>query len=303
MTDYGHPIVFGLSLDPGAEALDRTRRLARSAEKGGLDYLAVQDHPYQPGHLDAWTLISHLAAVTERITFLTDVADLQLRPPTMLAKAAASLSVLTNGRIQLGVGGGAFAEAIASMGGLPRRGEQMVTFTEESLGLMRAALAGGVVRLQSPHHTVDGYRAGPVPARPVELWLGARKPKMLAVTGRAADGWISPLNIYVPPEQVPDRQRRIDEAAEAAGRAPETVRRIYNVIGTIGDRHGPGQTAQGLVGDVSMWVNTLAEWAVGLGFDTFVFWPAALPEQQLALFAGEVVPAVRERVEALRSGR
>ncbi|MFD0508890.1 LLM class flavin-dependent oxidoreductase [Streptomyces chiangmaiensis] len=192
MTDYGRPLSFGVSLDPAADTVHRTRRLARSAEDRGLDYHAVQDHPYQPGHLDTWTLITHLAAATDRITFLTDVADLQLRPPTMLAKAAASLAFLTEGRLQLGVGGGGIPDAIASMGGPARRGESMVAFTEESLTVMRQALAGGVVRLQSPHHAVGGYQAGPVPPKPVELWLGAQKSKMLAVTGRSADGWISP---------------------------------------------------------------------------------------------------------------
>ncbi|MFD6562746.1 LLM class flavin-dependent oxidoreductase [Micromonospora profundi] len=299
MTDYGRPLSFGLSLDPSAASLDQTRHLARLAEDVGLDLLAVQDHPYQPGHLDSWTLISSLSVATERISFFTDVADLQLRPPTMLAKAAASLSVLTDGRIHLGVGGGAFADAIASMGGVPRRGGQMVAFTEESLMLLRAALAADTVRLQTPHHSVTGYRAGPRPPKPVGLWLGAQGPKMLAVTGRSADGWISPLNIYVPPQQVPARQQIIDEAATAAGRAPESVRRIYNVIGAIGHFRG----AQGLVGGVRQWVDTLSEWVVVLGFDTFVFWPVADHENQLSIFASEIVPAVRDRVETLRSTR
>ena len=299
MTDYGRPLSFGVSLDPSAGAWAQTRRLARMAEDSGLDYLAVQDHPYQPGHLDAWTLITHLSAATGRISFLTDVADLQLRPPVMLAKAAASLSVLTDGRIQLGVGGGGIPDAIASMGGPARRGQDMVAFAEESLGLLRTALSGGVVRLHSQYHAVGGYRAGPVSSKPVELWLGAQKPRMLAVAGRLADGWISPLNIYVPPQEVPSRQRIIDEAVADAGRDPRTLRRVYNVIGVIGD-HGDGP---GLVGDVRRWADSLAEWAVELGFDTFVFWPATDPEQQLALFAAEVVPAVRERVGALRSGR
>ncbi|MFF3564979.1 LLM class flavin-dependent oxidoreductase [Streptomyces sp. NPDC002574] len=298
MNDYGHPLSFGLSLDPDAGTPTRTRALAQQAEARGLDYLAVQDHPYQPGHLDAWTLIGHLSGVTQRISFLTDVADLQLRPPTMLAKAAASLSVLTGGRVQLGVGGGAFPEAIASMGGVPRSGAAMVDFTEGSLSLLRGALAGGPVRLHSAHHTVEGYRAGPVPPAPVGVWLGAQKPRMLALTGRAADGWISPLNIYVPPERVPGAQRVIDEAAEAAGRSPASIRRVYNVIGVIGRQPGPG-----LAGDAGRWVDTLSEWAVGLGFDTFVFWPATEPESQLAVFAEEVVPAVRERVARLRSAR
>lgn len=299
MTDYGHQLSFGLSLNPAADSHEETRQLARQADAGGLDYLAVQDHPYQPGYLETWTLISHLSAMTDRISFLTDVADLQLRPPTMLAKSAASLSLLTNGRVQLGVGGGAFADAIASMGGLPRRGAEMVAFTEESLHLMHKALAGGVVRMQTPHHTVTGYRAGPQPAAPVQLWLGAQKSKMLAVTGRAADGWISPLNIYVPPEEVPARQQIIDEAAKAAGRDPRSIRRIYNVIGSIGT-HSAGQ---GLLGSTQVWVDTLSDWALRLGFDTFIFWPVGAAETQLDLFMSEVVPAVQARVAAVRGQR
>ncbi|MEV7239170.1 LLM class flavin-dependent oxidoreductase [Streptomyces sp. NPDC051020] len=302
MTDYERPLSFGVSLEPSAGAWPQTRLLARRAEDSGLDYIAVQDHPYQPGHLEAWTLISHLSALTSRISFLTDVADLQLRPPVMLAKGAASLSVLTDGRVQLGVGGGGIPDAIASMGGPARRGQDMVAYAEESLGLLRTALAGGGVQLHSPYHSIDGYHAGPVPPKPVGLWLGAQKSKMLALAGRVADGWISPLNIYVPPQEVPSRQRIIDEAAVEAGRDPRALRRVYNVTGAIGSLGGH-RTGRGLVGDVQQWVDTLTEWTLELGFDTFVFWPAADSERQLSLFTDEVVPAVRERVDAGRSER
>jgi hypothetical protein len=71
------------------------------------------------------------------------------------------------------------------------------------------------------------------------------------------------------------------------------------VIGAI----GPYRRGQGLVGDVQQWADTLTGWAVTLGFDTFVFWPSTDPEQQLALFAAEVAPAVTERVAEFRSGR
>jgi len=82
MTDYGQPITFGLSLDPSAKKLGDTRHLAQAAADGGLSYLAIQDHPYQPGHLDTWTMISHLAAETSRIIFLTDVPTFNsARPP------------------------------------------------------------------------------------------------------------------------------------------------------------------------------------------------------------------------------
>jgi hypothetical protein len=120
---------------------------------------------------------------------------------------------------------------------------------------------------------------------------------MLEVTGRSSDGWVSPLSVYVQPAAVPARQRTIDEAARSVGRVPADVRRIYNVVGAIGPQAG----GSGLIGDVGSWVDTLTEWAVDLGFDTFIFWPNAAPHSQLATFAGEVVPAVRERVSDRRA--
>ncbi|MER7439790.1 LLM class flavin-dependent oxidoreductase [Micromonospora avicenniae] len=299
MTDYRRAITFGLSLDPSSEKLPETRHLARAAAESGLAYLAVQDHAYQPGHLDTWTLISHLAAETDRISFLTDVADLQLRPPTMLAKAGASLSVLTGGRVVLGVGGGPSSDAVAAMGGPRRSGAETITYTAEGLQIMRRALAGDAVQYLGEQHTVEGYRPGPVPPTPVPLWLGGQRPRMLKVAGRYADGWISPLNIYVPPAEVPARQQIIDDAARAAGRAPTEIRRIYNVIGAI----GPNGGGTGLVGDAQLWVDTLTRWAVDLGFDTFIFWPTTSPRSQLRAFADRVVPAVREQVREIRQQR
>jgi alkanesulfonate monooxygenase SsuD/methylene tetrahydromethanopterin reductase-like flavin-dependent oxidoreductase (luciferase family) len=122
---------------------------------------------------------------------------------------------------------------------------------------------------------------------------------MLAVTGRSADGWISPLSTYVTPPAVPARQRLIDDAARSAGRDPAAVRRIYNVVGAIGAaRGGPG-----LTGDVQAWIDTLADWSVDLGFDTFVFWPTTAPLAQLKVFATEVAPGVRQRVSERRGQR
>jgi hypothetical protein len=64
---------------------------------------------------------------------------------------------------------------------------------------------------------------------------------------------------------------------------------------------GPRAGGSGLVGDVGSWVDTLTGWAVDLGFDTFIFWPNAAPHSQVATFAGEIVPAVRERVSDRRA--
>jgi alkanesulfonate monooxygenase SsuD/methylene tetrahydromethanopterin reductase-like flavin-dependent oxidoreductase (luciferase family) len=298
MTDYGHPITFGLSLYPSVDGLDETRQLAQAADAAGLEYLAIQDHAYNPEFLDVWTLMTHLAATTDRIGFFPDVADLQLRPPTILAKAAASFSVLNSGRIALGVGGG-LAGGIAAMGGTRRSGPEMVTFTDEALQIMRRALAGEVVEFQSDQHAVGGYEAGPLPVAPIPLWLGSQGPRMLGVTGRSSDGWVSPLSTYTPPSAVPAKHQLIDEAARSAGRDPADVRRIYNVVGTI----GPGRGGPGLSGDVETWVTALTDWSVELGLDTFILWPGAQPLAQLDVFAREVVPGVRQRVDERRGRR
>lgn len=217
----------------------------------------------------------------------------------MLAKAAASFGVLAEGRLVLGVGGGAYPDAIASIGGRRRSGGETVAFTEESLHVLRAALAGDAVRLISDHHRIEGYQAGPVPPAPVPLWLGAMWRRMLGVTGRAADGWISPLDIYVAPDEVPAKQKIIDEAALEAGRDPRRIRRAYNVLGAI----GPFRGGRGLVGDARLWADTLTEWAVELGLDTFIYWPVTEPRTQLEAFAAEVVPTVREQVGLIRGTR
>jgi alkanesulfonate monooxygenase SsuD/methylene tetrahydromethanopterin reductase-like flavin-dependent oxidoreductase (luciferase family) len=85
-----------------------------------LDLIGIQDHPYQRRFLDTFALIGDLLARTERLRFFPDVANLPLRQPAMLAKAGASLDVMSGGRFELGLGAGAFWEAIAAMGGPAR---------------------------------------------------------------------------------------------------------------------------------------------------------------------------------------
>jgi alkanesulfonate monooxygenase SsuD/methylene tetrahydromethanopterin reductase-like flavin-dependent oxidoreductase (luciferase family) len=71
---------FGLSLDPVADTPARLVQAVRAAETVGFDLIGIQDHPYRPDFLDTWTLITHLAAKTDRIWFTPNVANLGLRP-------------------------------------------------------------------------------------------------------------------------------------------------------------------------------------------------------------------------------
>ena len=323
MVDYGRPLRFGIGIDPAAADFEPSLDLARHADDMGLDYLAVPDQPYGPAFLDMWTLLTYLLAQTEWISVVPDVANLQVRPPAMLAKAAASLAAMADGRVQLGVGAGAqshpqpasadsvlsgsapsgFAPAGPADGGPapggPRpTGSGLVAFTEEAVGILRRALRAEPVAAGSVPHRTPGSAAvaGPTPPDPVEVWVGAAGPRMLGMVGRIAEGWVCPMNVHVPPQEAARGHGFIDVAARAAGRDPAEVRRIYNVLGSIDSpRQSPG-----LTGTVHVWIDALSRWAVGMGFDTFIFWPESDRPAQLKLFADEIVPGVRERVAALR---
>ena len=296
MSDYGRELEFGASVEPLANPLDWAARVAKAADRGGLELVGIQDHPYQRRFLDTWTLISTLVPITKRVRFFPDVANLPLRPPSVLAKAAASLDVLSGGRVEMGLGAGGFWDAIVAMGGPRRSPSEAVRSVEEAIKVMRlvwseersASFDGGF-------YSLKGYRPGPHPAHHIGLWVGAAGPRMLALIGRLADGWVPSL-FWAPPERLPGLYKRIDEAAAEAGRRPEEIRRVYNVNGRIG-AEGDGL----LEGPVSKWVEELTRLALESGMDTFIYWPSEDHVRQIEAFASEVVPAVREAVEVERS--
>lgn len=104
--DYGHQLHFGVFLSPDAERYDDVLTAAAEADVLGLDLVSVQDHPYQPAFLDTWTLLTQIAARTERVSMFPNVANLPLRPPAVLARCVASLDILSGGRAELGLGPG-----------------------------------------------------------------------------------------------------------------------------------------------------------------------------------------------------
>lgn len=297
MGDYGRKLEFGASVEPLADPPDRAARVAVAADRAGLDLLGIQDHPYQRRFLDTWTLISTLVPQTESLRFFPDVASLPLRPPAMLAKAAASLDVLSGGRVEVGLGAGAFWDAIEAMDGPRRSPGEAVRAIEEAIRVMRLVWSEErSLRFEGEFYSLKGMRPGPRPAHEMGIWVGAYGPRMLDLIGRRADGWVPSLG-YTSPEQLPGMQRRIDEGARSAGRDPAGIRRVLNVSGRIGgSANGP------LDGPASAWAGELTRLVLEVGFDTFVFWPGEDHVRQVELFAGEVAPAVREAVGRERAG-
>jgi alkanesulfonate monooxygenase SsuD/methylene tetrahydromethanopterin reductase-like flavin-dependent oxidoreductase (luciferase family) len=296
MADYGRKVEFGASVEPLADPPDRAPRVAVAADRGGLDLFGIQDHPYQRRFLDTWTLISTLVPLTERVRFFPDVACLPLRPPAMLAKAAASLDVISGGRVEMGLGAGAFWDAIVAMGGPRRSPGEAVRSVEEAIQVMRLVWSEErSVRFDGEIYTLKGMKPGPHPVHEIGIWVGAGGPRMLALIGRLADGWVPSMG-WATPDRLPEMHKRIDEGAEKAGRKPGEIRRAYNISGRIG-HSGEGS----LSGPVSKWVEQLTRFVLDLGLDTFIYWPSEDRERQVELFAHEVAPAVRGAVAAERS--
>jgi alkanesulfonate monooxygenase SsuD/methylene tetrahydromethanopterin reductase-like flavin-dependent oxidoreductase (luciferase family) len=287
----GRDITFGYFLVPNAA--DPLLATAREAENRGLDWIGVQDHPYQRRYVDTWVLMSMIMATTARIGIFPDVACLPLRPPGVMAKSAASLDVLGGGRFELGLGAGAFWDAIEGYG-VPRRSPaEALAALEEAIEVIRLVWSGRRnLRYEGAHYRLAGVHSGPEPAHPIGIWLGVYGPRALRLAGRVADGWVPSMRDDV--GALRDMSARLDDAVAQAGRDPAAVRRVLNVNGRITDGVREGL----LVGPVGQWVDTLTDLAVAYGFDTFLFWGDG-PEQ-LPRFAEEVVPAVRAAVREER---
>jgi alkanesulfonate monooxygenase SsuD/methylene tetrahydromethanopterin reductase-like flavin-dependent oxidoreductase (luciferase family) len=293
MPDFGREPRFGYFLVPNAA--DPLLATAAEVERRGLDYVAVQDHPYQRRYVDTWSLLAMILATTSRVGAFPDVANLPLRPPAVMAKAAASLDLLSGGRFELGLGAGGFPEAVEAFGGPRRTPGDALAALAEAITVIRAVWSGERnLRFEGTAYRLAGANSGPAPAHPIGIWLGAYGPRALRLTAREADGWVPSYRGDL--AALLRMAGRVNDEAAAAGRNPADIRRVVNIAGQVTDDASTGP----FQGPPAQWVDDLTDLAVAHGFDTFVLWAEA--PGQLARFAEEVVPAVREQVAAERRG-
>ncbi len=201
----------------------------------------------------------------------------------MLAKSAASLDVLSGGRVELGLGAGGFWDAIVAAGGPRRTPKEAVDALVEAIGILRDSWDGSpAVNRSGPHYDIRGFHPGPPPAHRIGIWLGAYGPRMLRVTGRLADGWLPSLGDHLSQEDALLGQEVIDEAARAAGRRPEDVTRAVNVSVSASDSN--------------QIVDQLVKIIEGLRFDSVLVGVSGHePITFVRQLGEEVAPAVRAR--------
>lgn len=302
MPDYGKPLTFGAFITPSLSDPQAPVRLARHAEDVGFDLVTFQDHPYQPGFHDTWTLLSYVAAETSTVRLAGNVMNLPLNNPVRLARQIASLDLLSGGRIELGLGAGIFWDAIEAMG-VPRLSAgESVTGLGEAIDIIRDTWdTSSRARFvhQGTIHRVNGAKRGPAPAHQPKIWVGALKPRMLRLIGRQADGWLPSLSYLSSLQELAVGQAIIDRAAADADRNPADIDRLLNIHGTL--NAGSGGDTGGTVfhGSADSWARDVANIAREFGVSTFIY--ASDSEADLERFAHEVAPKARDYLAQARA--
>lgn len=192
-----------IGLDVPTDATVDPVAAARRAEALGFDFVSASDHPGAADTNEVWTMLTWIAARTERIRIGTRVLGVPFRNPALTGKMAATLQHLSGGRLILGLGGGSGDDEMRAFG-------IAVPSPREKVERMAAAV-----------ETIRMDFSGPI-------WLGTFGPRALAVTGALADGWIPSLG-YAPDEELPRMRERVLAAARAAGRGPHAVTCALNL--------------------------------------------------------------------------
>ena len=284
-------ILIGLGIStaatPGADPVAD----ARKAEELGFDFVSASDHLHgaQPT-FEPWTMLSWVAAATSRIRVATRVLGVPYRPPPVLAKMAESFDRLSRGRLILGLGGGAVDEEFRAFGLPARSPRDKVDGLEEAIRITRGLWSQPRLSFEGRLYRTDGAELQPKPDRHIPIWLGTYGDRALALTGRLADGWIPSLG-YAPPERVPAMRERVRSAATAAGRDPNDITCVYNVVVRV-DEHADAQPSL-VAGAPDTVTRRLLEF-LELGFTALNCIPTG-PDRtgQAERLAREVVPALR----------
>ena len=217
------------------------RDFALSAEAAGIDSLWVYDHFYydpedgQPieGQHEAWTLLSAVAAVTERVELGALVLCSGFREPSLVAKMAASLDEISGGRLILGVGAGWHDPEYDSFG-FPK--DHRVDRFEEALQVIVPMLDGEHVTFEGTYHRVHDAFLTPAPERRIPVLIACEGPRMLGLTARYAQAWNTAW-YGLPDERLRAQFAAMDSASIAVGRDPSELDKTVGV--TVRDPEMP----------------------------------------------------------------
>jgi len=209
--------------------------MARAAEEVGFDSLSVGDHHLyrgdgrpERGPWEAWTLLSALAASTQRVKLASLVACTAFHEPAVLAKMAATVDEVSGGRLVLGLGAG-WNEVEFRAFGIPF--DHRVSRFEEAFGIIRRLLAGERVTFEGRFHRVDDAVLLPRPSRRPPLMIGSNGERVLGIALPHVDAWNTWFTHYGnSPEGFASLNEKVTGLAKDHGRDPTEVERSACVL-------------------------------------------------------------------------
>ena len=282
------PFRFGMVFTHGADT-DGFADLARGAEDDGFSTLLVADHLDNP--MACGPLLMAAAAATSTLRIGSYVYNNDLRHPAVLAKEAATIDVLSGGRLELGIGAGWNRPEYDQAGLAFDPPRTRVDRMEEGLGIIEALFAGGPVHHDGPHYRLDGLEGMPRPVQEhIPILIGGGGPRMMGIAARRADivGFVPQSKreggldqATVPAEVMDERIATLDRAIADAGRTdggPERSLLVFDLWRSpdevLPDEMVPPEVVEtspyALVGDPFAMVDVLEERRDRWGFSYIV---------------------------------
>ena len=211
----------------GAPSWDELKAAARQSEEAGFDSVWLYDHLLHRfeghptvGFWEAWTMLTALAAVTERVELGTTVLAAGFRNPALLAKMADTLDEVSGGRLILGLGAG-WHEPEFDAFGFPF--DHRVSRLEEALQIVKPLLRERRVDFRGAYHRAEDCEIRPRGPREegVPLLIAAFAPRMMRLAARYADQWTT--DWLGPIAKTREDIAKVHAACEAEGRDPSTL--------------------------------------------------------------------------------
>jgi len=216
------------------------RDAAVAAERAGFDSVWVSDHLFldwekyggpreRQGALECWTTLSALAAATQKVRLGSLTICNDLRSPALLAKMAASLDLLSGGRLDLGLGAGWYEPEYEAAGIDYDDAGTRIRRLREAATIIGRLLEGEEVTFAGDHYSTEGAIVRPRPRQTPRppIWIGGKGDFLLKTAARVADGWnfswLGSTDTYR------ERSAAAAAACEAVGRDPKTLRRTVGV--------------------------------------------------------------------------
>lgn len=273
--------------------------IAIEAEGSGYDSFFVTDHflrPHAPkdmkvsqnATIEAWVLLSYIAAKTKSIKLGTAVTPMPLRKPELLAKMVASVDILSEGRVILGVGAGWDRPEFEAYGRWYPSGER-VDRTREGIELVKKLWTESVVDYDGTYYKAKDVVCEPKPVQKggPPIWLGAIHDRMLKLTGDLADGWFPGRAVGATVEHYAQAVPKIKEAAKIVGRKEPIM---YGLMGYFVEPNA--SLALPAIGTTDKAAELIESYRnLGCEYLAVMFFPVDKFQQMMRTFAKDIVPS------------